>query len=192
MYHPEGLEPIVTFLRGIGVGVEFGAGAEGGFLPGSNVRAGVLHVDPDRLPGAGDLLHEAGHIIMVPRRLWPRLNRDLQADIEALAAEEAAKQGSASPVLAHAVQMGEFMSQAWSYAVLRRLGLPQECVFFPGSYSCSDYKGLHPMLAWLERGTHYGPMALAQVGMTGFSGIFGMMHSNGLPAFPEMARWTLD
>lgn len=192
MRHPEALEPIVTFLRGIGVGVEYGEGAHNGFLPGVNIHAGVLHVDPDTLVEAGDVLHEAGHIIVVPRRYWSRLGTDLQVGIEALMAQETGPGGAPDPDLKQAAQMGEFMSQAWSYAVVRHLGLPPETVFFPGSYHRDGYQGIHPMIDWLERGTHYGPMALAESGMTGFSGVFAQMYDNGLPAFPHMTRWTLD
>lgn len=192
MHHPEALEPIVTFLREIGMEVQEGEGAHGGFLPGVNIHAGAIHFDPATLVGAGDLLHEAGHIVVVPRRCWPRLGRDLQSDIEALARDETGPDGTADPQLARAVQMGEFMSQAWSYAVTLHLGLSSECVFFPGSYQRDRYEDTHPMLAWLERGTHHGLMALARAGMTGYAGVFGMLHDNGLPAFPHMTRWTLD
>lgn len=192
MYHPEALEPIVVFLRGIGIGVEYGAGAHGGFLPGINIRAGVIHIDPDTLVGSGDLLHEAGHIIVVPRRYWPRLGTDLQTDIETLLAEETEPDGSGNPHLAWAAQMGEFMSQAWSYAVAQHLGIPPECIFFPGSYKYHQYDGTHPMQAWLERGTHHGQMALARAGMTGFSGVFAFLEHNDLEPYPHMTRWTLD
>lgn len=192
MHHPEALEPIVTFLRGIGMEVEYGEGAHGGFLPGVNIHGGVIHVDPDTLLGPGDVLHEAGHIIVVPRRYWPRLNRDLQVDIETLLAEETGPDGSPDPLLNQAARLGEQMSQAWSLAVVLHLGLPTGCLFFPGSYKVDRYEGTHPVLAWLERGTHYGPMALAQAGMTGFSGMFSHMGFNGLPPFPHMTRWTLD
>ncbi len=192
MYHPEALEPIVTFLRGIGMGVEYGEGAHGGFLPGINIREGAIHIDPDTLVGSGDLLHEAGHIIVVPRRYWPRLGTDLQKDIETLLAEETEPDGSANPHLAWAAQMGEFMSQAWSYAVAQHLGIPPECIFFPGSYKHHQYDGTHPMLAWLERGTHHGQMALARAGMTGFSGVFALLEHNDLEPYPRMTRWTLD
>ncbi|WP_448189139.1 hypothetical protein [Azospirillum sp. sgz301742] len=192
MHHPEALEPIVGFLRGIGLGVEYGEGAHNGFLPGVNIHAGVLHIDPDTLVGSGDILHEAGHIIVVPRRYWPRLGTDLQADIEALLAEETGADNLADPQLTQAARQGEFMSQAWSYAVVVHLGLPLDCIFFPGSYHQHQYEGTHPMRAWLERGTHYGPLGLAQAGMTGFSGMFGHLGDNGLPPFPHMTRWTLD
>ncbi|WP_448203779.1 hypothetical protein [Azospirillum sp. sgz302134] len=192
MHHPEALEPIVAFLRGIGMDIEFGEGAHNGFLPGVNIHAGVIHVDPDTLTGAGDVLHEAGHMIVVPRRYWPRLGTDLQVDIETLLAEERGPDGAADPHLKLAAERGEYMSQAWSYAAALHLGLPPGCIFFSGAYKGYHYEGTHPMQAWLEQGTHFGPLALANVGMTGYSGMFSHMGDNGLPPFPQMARWTLD
>ncbi|MCW2245588.1 hypothetical protein M2352_001179 [Azospirillum fermentarium] len=192
MLHPEALEPIVTFLRGIGMAVEYGDKAHNGFLPGVNILAGVIHIDPDTLVSSGDVLHEAGHIVTVPRRHWPRLNTDLQVDIEALLAQETGPDGAVDPDLNRAARMGEAMAQAWSYAAARHLDQSPGVVFFPGSYKHTDYEGDHPMVQWLERGTHYGPLSLAETGMTGFSGVFGQMYDNGLPAFPHMTRWTLD
>lgn len=192
MHHPEALEPVVGFLRGIGMEVEYGERAHNGFLPGVNIHGGVICVDPDTLLGPGDLLHEAGHIIVVPRRYWSRLGTDLQEDIETLLREETNPDGSPDPVLTMAARQGEFMSQAWSYAVVQHLNLPMGCLFFPGSYKYDQYEGTHPMLAWLEQGTHVGPVALARAGMTGFAGMFALVENNGLPAFPRMSRWTLD
>ena len=192
MFHPEALEPIVNFVREIGFDVQYGAGAAGGFLPGVNIYSGALHIDPSTLMGPGDILHEAGHIIVVPRRYWSRMQTDLQTSVDLLAAEELAPDGRPNPLLTHAKQMGEFMAQAWSYAVALHLGLSPGCIFFPGAHHIKDYEDVHPMQQWIERGTHYGPQALADVGMTGYSGVFGFMHDNGLPPFPRMARWTLD
>ncbi|WP_377808781.1 hypothetical protein ABNQ38_26175 [Azospirillum sp. A29] len=192
MFHPEALEPIVAFLRGIGMQVEYGDAAHGGFLPGVNIQAGALHVDPETLLGPGDLLHEAGHIIVLPRRYWPSLGRDVQADIDAILADQTARDGTPDPVLTRAARQGEFMSQAWSYAVVQHLGLPQECLFFPGSYRCSGYEGTHPMRAWIEQGTHSGLINLAQADFTGYAGMFAFMGDNGLAPFPRMAKWTLD
>lgn len=192
MYHPEALDPIVTFLRGLGVGVEYGEGARNGFLPGLNIHAGVIHVDPDALIGSGDLLHEAGHIIAVPRRYWTRLGTDLQTSIETLVAEETEPDGTANPLLTVAAQRGEFMAQAWSYAVALHLGLPPACIFFPGTHKRHEYEGQHPMAEWLARGTHHGLLFLAQANFTGYSGVFAFMGDNGLPPFPRMTRWSVD
>lgn len=192
MKHPEALEPVVAFLRGIGMEIEYGEGAHGGFLPGVNIHAGVIHVDPGTLLEAGDVLHEAGHIIVLPRRYWPRMESDLQASIEAIVAEQSGPDKTPDPLVARAAQQGEQMAQAWSYAVVHHLGLPQECLFFPGSYRIGPYEGTHPFQAWIEQGSHFGPLFLAGAGMTGFSGLFAYMGDNGLAPFPRMTRWTVD
>ncbi|CBS91611.1 hypothetical protein [Azospirillum lipoferum] len=192
MYYAEALEPMVGFLRSIGIGVEYGEGAKGGFLPGVNIHAGVIHVDPDTLVGSGDVLHEAGHIAVVPRAYWPRLNRDLQGDARA---QVAAAEQAGDPAAVHlrrAAESGELMAQAWSYAAALHLGYSPACVFFPGSYYHEPYEGDHPTHVWLESGTHFGPVMLAQAGITGFSGIVGAAWNNGLPPFPQMSRWTVD
>lgn len=192
LYHPETLAPITDFLRTIGIGVEFGEGAANGFLPGINIHAGTIHVDPETLVGSGDLLHEAGHIAILPRRLHAKLGRDLHADMEASIAAEAGPGVPADPLLALPLQMDELMAQAWSYAAALHLGVPPGCVFFPGSYRHDAYEGTHPLQKWLESGTHYGPNALAGIGMTGFSGLFAFMGDNGLPPYPAMTRWVQD
>ncbi|MDE1149927.1 MAG: hypothetical protein PW843_25530 [Azospirillaceae bacterium] len=189
MLYPDALAPIVAFLRGIGFTVEFGPGAAGGFLPGVNIQGGAIHIDPDTLVSPGDLLHEAGHMAILPRRLHARLGRDLEADTIAAVAAEAGPGMPADPVLAAPLQQGEFMAQAWSYAAALHLDVPPECVFFPGSYHIDAYEGTHPMQVWLEAGTHHGLGALAKVGMTGYAGIFALMHDNGLAPFPHMNRW---
>ncbi len=192
-YHPEALGPIVAFLRDIGFGVEFGPGAQNGFLPGVNIHAGVIHVDPDTLVAPGDLLHEAGHMAVLPRRFRSGLGSDLDADMHHLIEAEAGPGIPDDPILAAPKQQGEFMAQAWSYAAALHIGVSPDCIFFPGSYKHHDYEGKHPMLAWIERGTHYGPPALARVGMTGPAGVFAMMGGgNGLLPFPAMARWVQD
>ncbi len=191
MFHPEALEPIVAFVRGIGIGVEFGELGRHGFLPGTNVQRGVIHVDPETLIGSGDLLHEAGHIAILSRRHWPRLGPNLQADMEAILAEETAA-GTLDPKLTKAATMGEMMAQAWSYGAALQAGVPPSAVFFPGTHRHHQYEGTHPMQIWIESGTHYGALALAEIGLTGFSGPFAHMGDNGLPPFPRMSRWTVD
>jgi hypothetical protein len=48
------------------------------------------------------------------------------------------------------------------------------------------------MATWVESGTHFGIMALSQVGMTGGAGIFELMGTSGLPPFPKMTKWLQD
>lgn len=195
MYYAECLTPMIQFLRGIGIGVEVSAeGAAGGFLPGVNIHAGVIHLDPETLVGSGDLLHEAGHIAILPRRFRAKLNRDLNADMKAaIEAEQGGPGIPADPVLAQPYTTDEMMAQAWSYAAALHIGVPPDSIFFPGAYKHHDYQGVHPMQAWIESGTHLGLDALAQAGMTGFAGIFSLLYpSNGLDPFPQMAKWVQE
>lgn len=196
MYYPEALSPIVDFLRGIGIEVADGElgrqGAAGGFLPGVAVRAGKIYVDTETLVGSGDLLHEAGHIAIMPRRFRDRLGTDLHADTVAAIVEEVGPEPPGDPMLACPKQQGELMAQAWSYAATLTLGISPACVFFPGAYKHTDYEGDHPMHRWLESGTHFGLHALASVGMTGHAGVFTMMGNNGLAPFPTMTRWVQE
>ncbi|WP_049974032.1 hypothetical protein [Azospirillum sp. B4] len=192
MYHPEALEPIISFVRDIGIDVVVGSGAQNGFLPGLNIHAGAIHVDPDTLMGSGDVLHEAGHIAILPRRFRPWLGTDLYAGMKAAIAAEAGPDLPVDPVLVLPLNQAEFMAQAWSFAAALHLGVPLECVFFPGAYKIAAYDGVHPMQRWLESGTHHGPCSLARVGMTGFSGLLAFMGDNGLAPFPTMARWAQD
>lgn len=194
MYYAECLTPMIDFLRGIGIGVEVDAkGAADGFLPGVHIHAGVIHVDPDTLVGSGDLLHEAGHIAILPRRFHASLNRDLFADMRAAIEAEQGPGMPADPVLSQPYGTDEMMAQAWSYAAAVHIGVPPDSIFFPGAYKHHDYEGTHPMQRWIESGTHYGIAALGRAGMTGFVGIFAELHpDNGLPPYPQMAKWVQE
>ena len=190
MYYPECLPPILDFLDRIEMPFKAGPFGRDGFLPGIHIVEGVLHIDPDRLAGSGDVLHEAGHIVIVPSRWRSTVGDDVLATLdETVAANPDAKD---DPKLQTAITMSEFMAQAWSYAAVKEIGLPAECVFFPGSYKIHSDVKPHPMAAWVESGTHYGILALSQVGMTGGAGIFDLMGSNGLPPFPKMTKWLQD
>ncbi|WP_051512062.1 hypothetical protein [Skermanella stibiiresistens] len=190
MYHPECLPLILDFLDRIGMPFKAGPFGQDGFLPGIQIVDGAMLIDPDRLAGSGDVLHEAGHIVTVPSRWRAMLGNDV---IDSLDAVTASDPGAAEDFkLQTSIKMSEFMAQAWSYAALRELGLPPECVFFPGSYKFHSDIRPHPMAAWVESGTHFGIMALAQVGMTGGTGIFEPLGADGLPQFPKMAKWLQD
>ena len=144
---------------------------------------------PGPASGIGDVLHEAGHIVIVPFRWRSMLGNDV---IESLDEVVATDPDAKDDELQTSIKMSEFMAQAWSYAALKDLGLPPECVFFPGSYKYHPEIKPHPMATWVESGTHFGIMALSQVGMTGGLGLFEPPGANGLEPFPKMAKWLQD
>ena len=129
------LERIVAFLRSIGLSVHERPLPDTTFLPGILIERGELVIDPAKLAHPGDLLHEAGHIAVMP----PSQRSTLTADLHSGPGEEMA-------------------AIAWSYAAAMHLDLPLEELFHPDGYkggsaslienfSNGDYFGV-PLLQW--------------------------------------------
>jgi hypothetical protein len=105
------------------------------FLPGITVREGVLLFDPSRLEYPGDLLHEAGHLAILPPPERQRVSGSFGDD------------GG-----------NEMAAIAWSFAACRHLGLPVNVLFhaegYKGDAAClaenfteGRYVGV-PILEW--------------------------------------------
>ncbi len=101
---------ILSFVRAIGLEVHLGPVPSSTFLPGIQIVSNGLRVDCDRLLYPGDLLHEAGHLAVMPP--------------ERRAAEfpQVGDPGEEMAVL------------AWSYAATVHLNLPPQVVFHPNGY----------------------------------------------------------
>src|SRR4051812_6792975 len=140
-----GIERIVAFLREIGLVVRVAEIEGPTVLPGIRVVEGGLVVDPARLQYPGDLLHEAGHLAVMP------------AGRRSLANDDTGSDG------------GEEMAAiAWSYAAAVRLGLDARGVFHEEGYrggaesmvenfAAGRYIGV-PMLVWLGMTERYPEM----------------------------------
>lgn len=183
MLAAEHFDRIVDFLHAIGLPLEVGPFGPEGFLPGITIRQGVMRVDPDHIYVSGDLLHEAGHIAIVPSRLRPYLGDNLETSLR-----DAMADGDTDPVAAAALSYTEIMATAWSYAALKALDLPPETIFFAGGYRMNAEQQAR-FMTLLEGGNQFGILYLAQGGMTGPCGMMAMMYQNGLPPFPTMTRW---
>ena len=111
------LDRIIAFLTEVGVEVVFeDAAATKGFLPGVRVDRGRLLVDKTSLEWPGDLLHEAGHLALVP---------------------EARRAQTTDEVEVPGVPMGQVEPAAmlWSYAAAMQTGLDPQSVFHGGGYA---------------------------------------------------------
>ncbi len=129
---------IVEWLREIGLTVRLAPLGGDSFLPGVEMEAGGLVVDPERLLYPGDLLHEAGHLAtMLPER---------RAAAESNAGRD----------------MGdEIAAQTWSYAAAVHLGLDPEIVFH-----ATGYKGSAASLMQAYRDGNIGVPLLQWMGLT--------------------------
>ena len=137
----EYLGKCISFLNEIGIETRFEKLDENCFLPGLSIDAGAILIDTGLLKYPGDILHEAGHIAVVPAV-------ERQA-LTAFAIEQRAHRGAE-----------EMMAIAWSYAACMHIGLDPYIVFHDDGYkgggsSIADafanknYFGL-PMLQWIK------------------------------------------
>src|SRR5262245_35889645 len=105
------VERMISFLQGIGLSVRTGAVSGRSFLPGIAIEGGVLVIDQDRLRYPGDLLHEAGHLALLP----PGARREIFVDL--------GPDGG--------FEMGAI---AWSYAAALHLGIDPAIIFHENGY----------------------------------------------------------
>ncbi len=129
------------FIRRIGLPIEETEISEPTFLPGTEIRDGVLRYDPGKLLYPGDLLHEAGHLALVP------------------AAERPVTGGNVADgdPNRHGDEMAVML---WTYAAALELDIPPGIVFHADGYKgqnewlteqyrAGNYIGL-PLLQWME------------------------------------------
>ena len=131
-------ERIVAFLTGIGLPVRVGEIDNPTILPGILVEHGALVFDPARLRFPCDLLHEAGHLAVVPPARRATMHHDVGSD-----------------------PAEEMMAIAWSYAAALHLGIDPALLFH------REYKGGGPAIAeaFAKHGGFGVPM-LEWVGLT--------------------------
>lgn len=162
-------ETIAEFLVQIGLVVERAELSDATFLPGIELRGGRVRVDPDRLLHPGDLLHEAGHLAVLPPHLRVSFG-------------DGDDEGPAAPA-----EMGklEIQAIAWSYAALVHLGLDPAVLFHDGGY-----RGHSPgLLRSFALGVYVGVDDLQAAGLTATPRIAAQ---RGIAPYPHMTRWLRD
>jgi hypothetical protein len=159
------LNRCIEFLAEIGITVSWKKLEGPCFLPGLSIENGAIIIDKDALKYPGDILHEAGHIAVVP------------------AAERATLSGTTIDKRLNN-KAEEMMAIAWSYAACVHLDIDPGFVFHDdgykggGSYIVDNFRekkyfGL-PMLQW-----------------TGMA-IDPKNAIKGQPAYPDMIKWLRD
>lgn len=127
---------IARFLTSIGLAVRSGDVPDKTILPGIQIEHGELVVDEARLSYPGDLLHEAGHLAVLPAE-----NRTVQG------ADAGSDLGN------------EIAAICWSYAAAVHLQIDPAMVFHPYGYRGASewylenfrerrYIGI-PLLQWM-------------------------------------------
>ena len=153
---------ISPFLDGIGLELRLGEIEGRTFVPGIQIQHGVLVVDEEKLLYPGDLLHEAGHLAVVPAARRAQIHIDVGKD----AGEEMA-------------------AIAWSYAAAVHLGIDPAIVFHEGGYK----GGSSALLENFREGHYIGVPMLQWIGLTADDQRAAEL---GVPPYPHMLNWVRD
>ena len=164
-HDPYLLNKCVRFLNSIGIPVSFRKIDSGSFLPGLLIEQGSIVIDKDALLYPGDILHEAGHIAVVPADR--RLLLDQQAIIESKERDTE-----------------EMMAIAWSYAACIHLEVDPHIVFHEEGYK----GGGKSIVENFRAGHFFGTPMLQWCKMT----IEPKHAQPGEPAYPQMLKWLRD
>ena len=156
------LDGIIEFLLDIGLRLRKTDISRKTFLPGITLDHGTILIDEPKLLYPGDLLHEAGHLAVIPAEK----RRRAKDDIGKKASEE-------------------MMAIAWSYAALVHLKLEPTVVFHEGGYR--GWSGA--LIENFTNGRYIGVPMLQWVGLTADE---KRAKEEGIKPYPVMKKWLLD
>ena len=156
---------ISQFLHSIGI-VVVATKVEGDtFLPGIRIVNGEIHADEEKMY-PGDLLHEAGHLAVVPKQIRSTFNDNVVYDDTTAVGEE----------------IGAI---AWSWAALKHLNLPPEVLFHPDGYKGNS----ESFIENFSQGQFFGVPILQWKGLC----IEKRLTNENTPQpYPHMIKWTVE
>lgn len=173
------LQRTIEFLNEIGIPTYVVEGASG-FIEHCVIESGTLMVDP-RCPASG-LLHEAGHLAVVPSQYRSLFSGDVGRGQRAmLDAISALNLHPDAPLYRAAIQACEAEATAWAYAAGTYLRIPFELI-----YQDHEYQNGGAILRFqLSHNSHFGVHGLQHAG-------FCKVRASGVgdkPVFPRLAFW---
>jgi hypothetical protein len=156
----------LAFIQSIGITVHFRELDKPCFLPGLSIENGAIVTDMDKLKYPGDILHEAGHIAVIPASDRSTLNADAIKERPMREAEE-------------------MMAIAWSYAACRHLGIDARFVFHDEGYK----NGGSHIADNFDEGRYFGVPMLQWTGMALER---KKDEEPDLPVYPAMMKWMRE
>lgn len=161
-----------NFVASLGISIEIVPGVSG-FLPGIRIVDGGLEYDPN-VTSSADILHEAGHLAVLPARYRADAQSDIDDMISGMLDHASQHYTIDSPELRAAMQSGECEATAWAFAAGKHLGLSPTETIEPNGYE-GDGLGVHRNLE-----------------LKAYLGINGLIHGGMCQSrreFPTLTRW---
>lgn len=174
------LSVVLDFLGHLGLPVHAVSRVpEGSFMATVFIRDGGLEVLPQAT--VADVLHEAGHLAVIPSRFRTYAQDDVDQAIERMF-EALADEADDTPLMTAAMHAGETEATAWAWAVGCYLGLPSDVIIQDADY---DGTGADIRTA-LTHGAYQG---IQGIGHAGFCARGARDRAQGRPTFPTLAYW---
>jgi antirestriction protein ArdC len=167
MHNPIVETNIFSFLQRIGIVIHFESIHEKTFLPGLQIKNGTIIVDREKWLYLGDIVHEAGHIAVVPANERNDLHEENIGSRKDQAAEE-------------------MMAIAWSYAVCIFLQIDPHIVFHVEGYK----SGGASIVENFNQGRTFGVPMLQFTHMC--IDPASPLRQEGDKCYPEMLQWLRD
>jgi hypothetical protein len=169
----------VNFFNSIGLVTTYCDEATG-FFPGISVRNGTLAVGPDCV--VSDLLHEGGHLAVVPAQFRAYLNGNVGSGLHRMLDEIGALDLHPDDLLYRAtIQASDPEVQAWGWACGEHLGIPEDLRILDSEF---DGEGA-VMRQALSMNCHAGINGLAHAGFCLARRVRGLEK----PAYPKLSHW---
>ncbi|WP_205755954.1 hypothetical protein [Lacibacter luteus] len=154
----------INFINSIGIETVFcRLNSEDCFLPGIFISNGKILIDKEKLLHPGDIIHEAGHLAVIPSA--ERMNTS---------GPDIAKRKDAASE--------EMMAIAWSYAACKHLAVDPAFVFHEEGYK----GGGKNIIEDFDAGRYFGVPVLQWLGMT------VTKSGNTAEDYPAMHKWLRD
>lgn len=156
----------VEFIEKIGIKTIYSELPAATFLPGLSIEAGCIIIDQQKLKYPGDVLHEAGHIAIVPAAERINLNAESIQNRNGSEAEE-------------------MMAIAWSYAACVYVGLNPYLIFHDEGYN----GGGSYIAEAFEKKQYFGLPMLQWIGLTADEKNAPTLN---VKPYPHMIKWLRD
>lgn len=171
---------VVDFLTSIGLVWRWSPGAKG-FIDGVRVVDGGLHIDPSAR--ASNVLHEAGHLAIIPSRFRGLANGDLDRAHQIMG-ELTDFSNPDAPAARASLQCGDPEATAWAWSAGLATGIAPEHIIQDDEYDgtgrfvrlqlhAGQYAGIN--------GLSFGGFCVVRPGR--------LAEIRQLPPYPALVRW---
>jgi hypothetical protein len=171
----------VAFLREIGLTVTEDPTAKS-FMRKVAIDKGTLRYRPDA--PVGDLLHEAGHLAIIPTRFRSYMDGNITIGIKRMF-DELGQENTPpdSPIYHACLQSSDTEATAWAWAVGVHLGIPEELVIEDNQYGRTGAT----IRACLAARAYLGINGLTWAGYCASNAPYAKV--SGKPLYPQLAFW---